>query len=112
MSRSIAIAPPLRAGREQQVHSNVWPGLVLALVAGALVLVIAQSTMQGVQEAFAGEAGSVQAVQSFPGALLPREWRWERGAMTFDDMVRQSESPGRLRWLRDTPYRTGGGPEH
>ena len=39
-------------------------------------------------------------------------WRWERKAMPFDGMVRENESPGRLRWLRDTPYRPGGGPEH
>jgi hypothetical protein len=107
MSRSIAIDAPLRAGCERQVGRNVWPGLVLVLLSALLVLVIAQSTLQIAQEAFAVEAATARVIQPFPVAELPREWRWERQAMTFDEVLRQNASTGRVRWLRDTPYRRG-----
>ena len=112
MSRSITIGSSARARRARETHNHLWVGLILALIVGVLLLAIAYSTTRFVEEAFAEGVESAPAAQSFPARELPRDWRWERKAMAFDGMVRENESPGRHRWLRDTPYRPGGEPAH
>ena len=66
------------------------PRLLIVIVGTALLSAAIARGAPPIVEAY--ESAKVQAppvAESLQLAELPREWRWERKAVTFDDMYRQ-----------------------
>ncbi len=67
-----------------------WRPLTIGLLAGALLGTGLTLLAGGAPRAGAApEARPAAAAREWPDRPLPREWRWERKAITFDHMFRE-----------------------
>lgn len=99
MSRTLVTQPYAIAARAWARHHHMLMGIGLALILAAVVLAIAEPTGSAIRGAPADDTAAAEPWVS--AVELPREWRWERDAITFDHMFRRKESPGRSGWVME-----------
>ncbi len=100
MSQAITIPFHHTAGRERGRGHYLFLRAVVVVIAGALGLAIAMSTLDLGRAALAEETATAAPLAAFPDRELPPEWRWERKPVEFDHMYRQV-APPRLDWIRN-----------
>jgi hypothetical protein len=100
MSQAISIPFHRPARRARGRGHFLFLRAVVVVIAGALGLAIAMSTVDVGRAALAGETASVEPLAAIPDRPLPPEWRWKPKPLDVRHMYRQGASP-RLDWIRN-----------
>lgn len=109
MDRTAAIRHRVIPGR-QWVHHRQWlVGVGLWVILATLVLATVETTRNAGGVVPADDTAAMEQAEWIPAPELPRQWRRERKAITFDHMYRQKESPGQIDWVRDASHLVPGG---
>ena len=109
MDRTAAIRHRVIPG-SQWVHHRHWlVGIGLWVILATLVLATVETTRNAGSGVPANNTPATEPAERVPAPELPREWRSERKAITFDHMYRQKESPGQIDWVQDASQRVPGG---
>ena len=111
MDRTAAIRHRAIPGRQWEHHRYWLVGIGLWVILATLVLATVETTRNAGNGVPASNwhRPATERVESIPAPELPREWRSERKAITFDHMYRQEESPGQIDWVQGASQRVPGG---
>ena len=99
MAETIALSHLRPTGTERGRGLQLFYGILLGLIIGALGFAIAASTFDVVRAALPLETAAVEPAAEYPARELSREWRWKPKGIDVDYMYRQQASP-RSDWIR------------
>jgi hypothetical protein len=88
-------------GHDWAKHHAALVALLGGLVLAIVVVAVTESTISLVQD-FLDRSARIESTVAYPAQELPREWRWEHDAISFDHMYREGGAAGaELEWIRD-----------
>lgn len=88
-------------GQDWAKHHAALMAALGALVLAIVIVGVTESTISLVQASLARPA-EIESTVAYPAREFPREWRWERDAISFDHMYREDRAvAGEFEWIRN-----------
>ncbi len=105
MPETVALHRYMDVGHDWAKHRAALMATVAGVIVAIFALWVAQPAARLFRSALAHPAG-IELNLAYPTPELPREWRWEPGAVSFDQMFREDAAvPGELDWIGDPEHR-------
>jgi hypothetical protein len=95
--------------RQWAPHRHWLARIGLWVIVATLVLATVEATRNAGSGLPTDNPAAAEPANSVAATELPREWRWDLEAISFDHMYRQEKSPGQSDWVRAASQRVPGG---